>query len=253
MDLVRYLTEHADLTPHQAREAVFLMEEYRRKYHRDGTERQKLRIKVPHYTRGEEIMNSLSHGIGAAFAVVALVLMAVKAKTPLAVVTVCLFGASMILLYTISCIYHALPPRLEGKKVLRVLDHCNVFLLVFGTYIPYSLLAIGGAKGWLQFGIVAAATVIGVTLSAIAVDRFTVSEVICDIVSGWSALFFLKELRASLGPAGLAWLIAGGIIYTVGSVLYGIGSKKRYIHSIFHLFCLAGSFCHFWGLYMYLL
>jgi len=253
MDLVTYLLENTDLGAKEAREVAFLAEEYRRKYRRDGTPRQKLNIRVPHYTKGEELANSLSHGIAAALSVVALVLMTVKARGALAEATVSLFGATMILLYTISCIYHALPPRLEGKKVFRVIDHCNVFLLVFGTYIPFSLMAIGGWKGWLQFSLVAAATFIGITLSAVSLDRFTVSEVICDIVSGWSALLFIPELRASLGPAGLAWLIAGGVMYTVGSILYGVGSKKKYVHSIFHLFCIAGTFCHFWSIYMYLL
>ena len=107
-------------------------------------EKKKLNIRIPDYTLGEELFNSISHGIGAVFSIVALVLLVVKAHGVLAETAVSLYGSTMIVLYTISCIYHALSPNLEGKKVLRVIDHCNVFLLVYGTYIPAMLLGIGG-------------------------------------------------------------------------------------------------------------
>ena len=120
----------------------------------------KERISVPKYTLAEERINCISHGIFALLSIWGLVMLIIKAKGTLAITTATLYGTTMILLYTISCIYHALSPRITGKKVMRVLDHCNVFLLVFGTIIPIALVGIGGALGWIYFGIVAFVTVI---------------------------------------------------------------------------------------------
>lgn len=212
-----------------------------------------LRVKVPSYTLGEELFNAISHGIGAALSVYALVLLLLRAHGALAVTCVSIFGASMILLYTNSCVYHALSRNLAGKKVLRVLDHCNVYVLVLGTYLPAALLGVGGALGWALFGLTAAFTALGVTLTAISVDRFKGPQVICHLVSGWSILIGIPQLLQTMGSAGVRFLILGGVMYTVGSVLYGLGSRKRYIHSVFHIFCLLGTFFHFWGIYQYLL
>lgn len=217
------------------------------------SEKKKLNIKIPNYTLGEELFNSISHGIGAALAVAALVLMVVKAHNPLPETTVSLFGATMIILYTMSCIYHALSPNLEGKKVLRVIDHCNVFLLVFGTYIPVSLLGVGGAKGWILFGVIGAFTIIGIVFTAINVDKYKVIATICHVINGWSILIGIQELINNAGHEGLLFMILGGVMYTIGSVLYGLGSKKKYMHCIFHVFCLLGTFFHFWSIYMYLI
>ena len=217
------------------------------------SEKKKLNIKIPNYTLGEELFNSISHGIGAALAVAALVLMVVKAHNPLPETTVSLFGATMIILYTMSCIYHALSPNLEGKKVLRVIDHCNVFLLVFGTYIPVSLLGVGGAEGWILFGVIGAFTIIGIVFTAINVDKYKVIATICHVINGWSILIGIPELINNAGHEGLLFMILGGVMYTIGSVLYGLGSKKKYMHCIFHVFCLLGTFFHFWSIYMYLI
>ena len=118
-------------------------------------ERNKKEISIPSYSLEEELFNAISHGLGALLSVAALVLMLIRARNALEVTTAAIFGTSMIFLYTISCVYHALSPGLRGKKVLRVLDHCSVFLLVFGTYIPASLLGVSGVRGWLLFGLVA--------------------------------------------------------------------------------------------------
>ena len=212
-----------------------------------------LNIKIPSYTLGEELFNAISHGIGAALSVYALVRMLLRAQGALAVTCVSIFGASMILLYTISCVYHALSHHLEGKKVLRVLDHCTIYVLVLGTYLPASLLGVGGALGWALLGLTAAFTALGVTLTAISVDRYKAPQVICHLVSGWSILIGIPQLLQSAGPAGVRFMILGGVMYTVGSILYGLGARKRYIHSVFHIFCLLGTFCHFWSIYQYLL
>ena len=150
--------------------------------------KEKRKLSIPPYTLGEELWNAISHGIGALLAVAALVLMLVRARGALAVTAAALFGASLILLYAMSCLYHALSPRTEGKKVLRVLDHCNVFLLVFGTYIPVALLGVPGARGWTLFGAVALFTVLGVVFTAVDLERFQAAAVLCELLSGWSIL-----------------------------------------------------------------
>ena len=210
-------------------------------------------ITLPNYSLGEEIFNAISHGFGALLSVAALILMLVKAKTPLAAVSVSIFGFAMIVLYVISCVYHALSRRVKGKKVLRVIDHCNVFFLVLGTYVPVSLLGVGGWLGWTLLGVVFAFAATGISLNGVNVEKFKVSSVICHLVCGWSILFGVPALLQSIGLAGVYWLVAGGAAYTVGSVLYGIGSKKKYIHSVFHIFCLLGTACHFWAVYRFLL
>ena len=210
-------------------------------------------IRIPKYTLAEELWNSISHGLAAIFAIVATILMIVKADTALEYVTVSIFGTTMIVLYVISCIYHALSRRLTGKKVLRVIDHCNVFLLVLGTYTPVALLGVGGALGWWLFGFVALVSVIGITLSAVAIARFQILEVICHLLNGWSILIGLPQLYEHMGLAGVLLLLLGGLAYTVGAILYGIGAKHRYIHSIFHFFCVAGTVLQWCAIYLCLL
>ena len=210
-------------------------------------------VKIPGYSRSEELINALTHGAGASLAVAALVLMEIRADNAMKYVTASIFGSAMILTYAMSCIYHAFPASVPGKKILRILDHCNVYILVFGTYIPATLVGIRGALGWVLFGIVAGFTAIGITLSCVDVDRFSVLEVICHLINGWSILLGLPYLLRSAGMTGVFYMALGGIFYSVGAVLYGIGSRKRYIHSIFHLFCLLGSGAHFWVIYRYLL
>lgn len=214
----------------------------------------KLNIKIPRYSLGEELFNSISHGVAALFAIAGLVLMNVKATyNALAETTVSIFGATMIILYIMSCIYHALSWRLEGKKVLRVLDHCNVYLLVFGTYIPVALLGVGGWLGWVLFGFVGVVTTVGIVLTAVKIDKFTVMGVICHLLNGWSILFGVPALMQNVGFAGVMWMLAGGIMYTVGSILYGIGSRKKYVHCIFHVLCILGTICHFVAIYGFIL
>ena len=212
-----------------------------------------LKIKIPNYTIGEELMNAISHGVGAVFGIVALVLMVNKAEGAKAETTVALFGSAIIITYTISCIYHALPRDLLGKKVMRVVDHCTVFLLVYGTYIPISLLGVGGKTGWLLFGFVGLVTLIGIVLTIIDIDKFNYPTIICHLLDGWSIVFAISHLINSLGKEGFIFLIVGGVAYSLGSILYAVGKKIRYIHGVFHIFTILGTFFHFWVVYMYLL
>lgn len=210
-------------------------------------------ISIPSYSMGEEISNAVSHGFGAILSAAALVLMLVRARGALAVTAAALFGSVMILLYTMSCLYHALPPSLSGKRVLRVLDHCNVFLLVFGTYIPASLLGVCGVRGWVLFSVVAFLTLLGIVFTVINMERFQTAAVICQLLSGWSILIGASDLLNTAGVQGFVWMIAGGVLYSIGAILYGMGKRRMYFHSVFHVFCLLGTFCHFWAIYQFIL
>lgn len=199
---------------------------------------------LPRYSLGEEIFSSVSHGVSALFAVTALVLLLVFCeKTPKNVVSVSIYGATMILLYTVSTLYHALGLN-RAKVVFRSLDHCTIFLLIAGTYTPITLVCLSGAVGWVMFGVVWAAAVLGVVLNAISVERFKVVSMICYLAMGWVVVFAMKSVLENLSDLGFWCLLLGGICYTAGAILYGVGKKIPYIHSVFHLFVLAGSVLH---------
>ena len=210
------------------------------------------RISIPKYTLGEELMNSITHGVGACLGVAALVLCIVKSCNPLngyKLASSIVFGVTTTLLYLMSCLYHALKVN-HAKRVFRVIDHCTIFLLIAGTYTPYTLITLRGLTGWILFGIVWGVGILGIVLNAISLRRFAKLSVACYIALGWVVLFASKQLVSSLAPGGLWLLLSGGIAYTVGAILYGIGSKKRYF---FHFFCLIGTALHFFSIYFYVL
>lgn len=202
------------------------------------------RLGLPRYTLGEEIFSSVSHGVSALLAIAGLVLLLVFCrKEPLVVSCVSVYGGTMVLLYTVSTVYHALGLN-KAKVVFRSLDHCTIFLLIAGTYTPITLLSLGGAQGWAMFGVVWAAAVVGVVLNAVSVERFKIVSMICYLAMGWVVVFAMKTFIHNVSPIGFWCLLAGGLSYTLGAVLYGLGKKIPYIHSVFHLFVLAGSVLH---------
>ena len=136
---------------------------------------------------------------------------------------------------------------------MRVIDHCNVFLLVYGTYIPIALIGVGGIKGLILFIIISIVTLIGIILTSIKIDKTQVLQVICHLINGWGALVVIPSLIDSLGVIGVLFLVIGGIMYSIGSLLYVIGRKRKYMHSIFHVFCLLGTLFHFLCVYLFLL
>lgn len=213
--------------------------------------KRKREITLPKYCLAEELINSISHGIGGGLAIAALVLCVVKSSTPQAVVSCAIYGSLMILLYIISCIYHALSPNLKAKKVLRVMDHCNVMLMVAGTYMPICLSLLWGNLGWILFSIVWVVTILAVVFNAIDVDKYQFLSVLCNLVLGWGILVLFNPLKEVCPLCGILWLFLGGVIYTLGSILYGIGNKKPFFHSVFHFFVLGGSICHFFFIYFY--
>ena len=213
------------------------------------------KLGLPKYTLSEELISAISHGLGAAFAIVVLVLSVIKAvslESTVAVVSSCLYGAMMVLLYTMSTIYHSLKPN-RAKKVFRVFDHCSIFLLIAGTYIPIVLVGMGGALGWVYFGIICAAAILGITFNAVSVERFKVFSMICYLAMGWVIVFAFMPLYHAVGIQGIIMLIAGGVVYSIGAILYGLGKDKKYFHSIWHFFVLGGSVLHFIMIYMYIL
>ncbi len=211
---------------------------------------------LPSYTRGEELFNMISHIAGGGFGVIALVLLTVKsllAGHALSAVTSVLYGLSMIALYAMSSVYHGLRPGF-AKKVLQVIDHCTIYFLIAGTYTPIVLVAvrpIAPALGWGLFAWEWALLALAATLTAVDLKKYQIFSMACYIGMGWSVVFFPGTVLAAVGRTGFSLLIAGGVCYTIGAVLYGIGKKKKYMHSIFHLFVLAGSIFHFLTILLY--
>lgn len=215
---------------------------------------------LPDYTKGEEIFNMVSHIVGGGFGVIALVFCVIKAFIAGGadkIVSAFVYGFSMVILYTMSSVYHGLKPP-TAKKVMQVIDHCTIFLLIAGTYTPISLVALrreNTALGWLIFGIVWGFSALGITLNAIDLKKYTVFSMICYIGLGWCIIFPLKTAIRAIGMPGFYWLLAGGISYTVGSILYGIAGKKVhcYMHSVFHIFVVLGSILQFVCILFYVL
>lgn len=212
------------------------------------------KITIPNYTKKEEIINAISHGIGVLLGIVALILtiiFSVKNHNTIGIVASCIYGVSMIVMYLISCLYHALSPKLQAKKVFRILDHCDIYIFIAGCYTPYCLSLIGGTLGWVIFVIIWMSALIGVLLNAINLEKFKIPSTILYLIMGWMIIFSYPSLKALLAKPGLILLLSGGIAYTIGAVLYVIGAKKRYFHSVFHFFVLAGSTLQFFSILLY--
>lgn len=213
---------------------------------------------LPFYTKGEEILNTLSHTIGAALGIAALVLCVVFTAlrgNVWGTVAGAIYGASLVILYTMSSVYHGIKSGF-AKKVMQVLDHCTIYFLIAGSYTPVALCAIrtvNATAGWTLFGVVWGLALIAATLTAIDLKKFRVFSMICYIGMGWSIVFAAKPALAAISATGLWYLLAGGISYTVGAILYGLGKKHRYMHSVFHIFVVAGSVLQFICIFFHIL
>jgi len=216
----------------------------------------KERITLPNYTLGEELISSISHGVGALLSIAALVLcivFAAKGGSKIAVIASCIYGSSLIILYLMSCLYHALA-RNKAKKVFRVFDHCSIFLLIAGTYTPFLLITIGGIKGIIMMIIMWAAAITGIVLNSINLEKYDKMSFVLYLVMGWMIIFSFKQLLENLARPGFILLLIGGIIYTVGAIIYAIGDdKKKYLHSIWHFFVLGGSVFQFFTILLYVI
>ncbi len=216
------------------------------------------RKRLPNYSRGEEIFNAVTHIVGGGFGIVALVLGTVFAAiqgNAINVISMIIYGVSMILLYTMSAIYHFLRPN-RAKRVFRIFDHCTIYFLIAGTYTPICLIALNeGSTGIILLSIVWVAAIIGITFNAINMywEAVKIVSMILYLAMGWCVIFTLKPLLDAIGIAGFIWLIAGGIAYTIGAIIYGMGKKKKWMHSIWHLFVLLGSILQFVCIFFYVL
>ena len=222
--------------------------------------RTKLKDRVlPTYTKGEEITNMTSHIVGAAFGVVATVLCIVFAaihSNVYGIVSGAIYGFTMILLYTMSSIYHGLSPKLKGKKVMQVLDHCSIFLLIAGSYTPFALCTLreyDTATGWIIFGVIWAIAILGIVLNSIDLKNYKKFSMICYLIIGWCIVFKINILPELITWNGFALLLAGGIVYTIGAILYGIGKKVKYMHSVFHFCILIASVLQFFCILLYVM
>ena len=221
--------------------------------------RTKLRDRIlPDYTRGEERFNMITHIVGGGLGVVALVLCVVTAAlhgNAWGVVSSAIYGASLIILYTMSSVYHGLLPPM-AKKVMQVLDHCTIYFLIAGTYTPIVLCTIRPVSpgwGWGLFGFVWGLTAVATVFTAIDLRKYRVFSMICYLGMGWCIIPAAKIAIAAIAKPGLLLLLAGGIAYTLGAVLYGLGKKWRYMHSVFHIFVVLGSLLQFLCILVYIL
>ena len=222
--------------------------------------RTKLKDRIlPKYSKGEEIFNMTSYIVGGALGIVALVLCVVFAAihhNGYGVVSGAIYGVTMILLYTMSSIYHGLKPERFSKKVFQVLDHCSIFLLIAGSYTPFCLCTFreyNTALGWTIFGIIWAIAILGIVLNSIDIKKYKVFSMICYLGMGWCIIFTANLFPKLLGVGGTVFLVAGGIIYSLGAILYGLGKKHKWMHSIFHLFILLGSLLQFFCILLYVM
>jgi len=209
---------------------------------------------IKFYTRGEEIANSITHGIGAGLSIAGLSVLVVLASMHgdvWRVVSFSIYGATLVILYLASTIYHGLPES-KAKNIFQIIDHISIYLLIAGTYTPLMLVNLKGGWGWSIFGIIWGLAVLGITLKAIFLNRFEKLSVIIYVIMGWICIIALKEMLIKISLPGLIWLGAGGILYTSGIALY-VWKTLPYNHAIWHLFVIAGSICHYFTILFHIL
>ncbi len=201
-------------------------------------------------TLGEELVNAISHGLGALLGVVGLIVLVVRAALcgeTIHVVSVTIFGVSMILLYLVSCLYHALPAS-KGKRVFQVLDHCSIFILIVGSYAPICLVTVGGKLGLTVFLVNAACGLLGILLNAVSFHRWKRLSQVLYLVMGWMGILVFPAILRNMSHLGFALLLLGGISYTVGVIFYR-QKEKKFWHGIWHVFVLLGTVLQFFTVY----
>ena len=196
-------------------------------------------------TLGEEIANSISHGVGLLGAIVAfpfLVMTASQRGDAIGIISACVFATSMVLLYLASTLFHALPEG-RAKRVFQVLDHSAIYLLIAGTYTPFTLGVLRGVWGWTLFGVVWSIAVIGIVLKALGGVRYTTISTWAYLAMGWIVVIAAERVWTLVPAWGLFWLVAGGLAYTAGAIFFAL-ERIRYFHFAWHLFVVTGTACH---------
>lgn len=202
------------------------------------------------YTLGEEIFNSVTHGVGSLLSIagtVVLIVFSAINSDAFAVVSSAVYGASLIILYTMSTLYHSITNE-KAKKFFRIMDHNTIFFLIAGTYTPYTLAVLRSPLGWVLFGVVWGAAAIGIVLNSIDLEKFSKISVVCYIAMGWVIIIAVKPLMSSMPFISFALLVAGGIFYTIGVIFYAI-KKVKYFHSVWHIFTVIGSALHYFSVF----
>lgn len=213
------------------------------------------KIQIPNYTLGEELTSAISHGIGVLLSIASLVLCVVFSaihKNTYAVVASTIYGSTSIILYTMSTLYHSLKVN-NAKRVFRILDHSSIFLLIAGTYTPYTLVILPPKLGWTIFGIEWGCAIIGIILNSIDLKKFKKISFTLYLIMGWMIIISFKTLLKSMDISGIYLMLSGGILYTLGAIFYGIGKKKKYMHSVFHMFVLSASILFFFSIFLYVI
>lgn len=213
-----------------------------------------MQITLPRYTTSEEIVNSVTHGLGIVLSITGLVVLTIFASlygTVWHIISCVIYGTTQILLYTASTLYHSIQ-RPRAQAVFRILDHSAIFLLIAGTYTPFTLVNLRGPWGWALFGVIWSLAIIGITLQGVLIRQKKWVTALPYLAMGWVAIVGLKPLLESVSPGGLVLLFAGGLAYTVGSVFY-VWRRLPYHHAIWHVFVLAGSVCHFFAILFYVI
>jgi len=207
---------------------------------------------IQFYSPTEEKLNIWSHAFGIFLSIIALVLLIIKAVQQdniWMMISFPIFGVSLILLYLASTLYHASKEPQKRFK-LKVFDHAAIYVLIAGSYTPFTLVSLNGETGWLIFSMVWVMAFTGIILKLFFTGRFKIVSTAMYVLMGWLIVFYFQYLTASLHEKGVFYLILGGVLYTIGAILYSI-KKIKFNHAIFHFFVLAGSFCHFLSIYLY--
>ena len=205
------------------------------------------------FSKGEEIANAVTHGIGVLLSIAGLVLLIVFAAfngTAVHVVSFTIFGSTMVILYSSSTLVHAFPPG-KAKDLFEIFDHSSIYLFIAGTYTPFTLLVIKGTLGWTMFGVVWGLALVGVVFKAFYVKKFLVTSTLLYLLMGWLVVLGWNQITANLEYGGVVLLVIGGLCYTIGTIFY-MWRGFKYHHMVWHLFVLAGTICHFFCVLLYL-
>ena len=214
---------------------------------------------LPKYTKGEEVFNMVTHIVGGGLGVIAFILCLIKSiihANAYSIISSIIYGVFTITLYTMSSIYHGLNPKLKGKKVLQILDHCTIFVYIAGCYTPFCLITFREYDiflGWGMFAFVWISAILGVVFNSIDLRRYRVLSMLCYLSMGWCIILKINILPSLISIPGFILLLSGGIVYTLGAILYGVGTKIKYIHSIFHMFIVLASILQFLCIYLYVI
>ncbi len=200
-------------------------------------------------------MSAIVHGIGALLSIIALIMcVGVSAHhgNTIAVISSIIYGTTLIILYMMSTLYHSLAVN-NAKRVFRIIDHCSIFLLIAGTYTPFTLVSLEKPLGYYLFAIIWGIAILGIVLNSINLKKYKIISFISYLVLGWIIIFCYNPLKEAVPFPGILLLLSGGIVYSVGAIFYGFGKKVKYFHSVFHIFVLAASILHFLSILLYVI